>query len=220
VTAGTVKEAGLPNITGTTEWLMSGNTAASATGALYWRTVGTGAQRTAEADRPANLSIDASLSNPIYGNSTTVQPPALTTRYIIKAFDGQTADSALIDITQFENELGGKADRSLSNLTTTGLAKLVGAVSKSPYGYLALENGLIIQWGSSAIPQNYAAFAVFPIAFPTACLKIVGIGEVLLSDPNPPRMIALISDEFDRTHCNFRVSAEISPVVSYIAIGY
>jgi microcystin-dependent protein len=47
------------------------------------------------------MHFDASKSNPIYGNSDTVQPNALTTRYIIKAFDGQTADSALIDITQY-----------------------------------------------------------------------------------------------------------------------
>lgn len=66
------------------------------------------------------VNIDASRSNPIYGNSDTVQPDALTTRYIIKAFDGQTADSALIDITQYANELANKADRSLSNLTDAG----------------------------------------------------------------------------------------------------
>jgi hypothetical protein len=57
------------------------------------------------------MTFDASRSSAIYGNSTTVQPPALTTRYIIKAFDGQTADSALVDITQYENELAHKADQ-------------------------------------------------------------------------------------------------------------
>jgi hypothetical protein len=66
------------------------------------------------------FSLDASLSNPIYGASNTVQPPALTCRYIIKAFDAQTADSALIDITQYAQELAGKATRSLDNLTQTG----------------------------------------------------------------------------------------------------
>jgi hypothetical protein len=62
------------------------------------------------------LSIDASLSNPIYGNSDTVQPESLTVRYIIKAFDGQTADSALIDITQYAQELAHKADITGSNM--------------------------------------------------------------------------------------------------------
>ena len=30
------------------------------------------------------IKFNASYSNPVYGNSTTVQPPALTMRYIIK----------------------------------------------------------------------------------------------------------------------------------------
>lgn len=66
------------------------------------------------------IDFDASRSSSIYGNSDTVQPPALTCRYIIKAFDGQTHDSALIDITQYANELATKANRQLSNLTADG----------------------------------------------------------------------------------------------------
>lgn len=31
------------------------------------------------------VSLDASRSNPIYGASTTVQPPSVTVRYFIKA---------------------------------------------------------------------------------------------------------------------------------------
>ena len=31
------------------------------------------------------IAIDASKSNSIYGNSTTVQPPSVTVRYFIKA---------------------------------------------------------------------------------------------------------------------------------------
>lgn len=51
---------------------------------------------------------DGSTTFNLPDNSTTVQPPALTMRYVIKAFHGQTADSALIDITQYANELAGK----------------------------------------------------------------------------------------------------------------
>lgn len=61
-------------------------------------------------------TFDASRSSAIYGNSDTVQPNALTTRYIIKAFDGQTPDSALIDITMYAQELAGKANITGSNL--------------------------------------------------------------------------------------------------------
>ena len=57
--------------------------------------------------KAAGLPTSAINSNSV----TTVQPPVLTTRYIIKAFDEQTADSALIDITQYAQDLAGKADR-------------------------------------------------------------------------------------------------------------
>ena len=118
VTAGQVKDAGLPNITGQFRvGYAIVEFPSGACGVTEYRNVGVGTNFVADNTR---VTLDASRSSEIYGNSTTVQPPALTTRYIIKAFDGQTADSALVDITQFENELGNKADRSLSNLTDAG----------------------------------------------------------------------------------------------------
>jgi hypothetical protein len=112
--AGTVKQAGLPNITG--EWYMNRTSGASVTGAVYYNG-GMGALSSYNtALEGLKMGFDASLSNPIYGASDTVQPNALTTRFIIKAFDGQTADSALIDITQYAQELAGKANITGSNL--------------------------------------------------------------------------------------------------------
>lgn len=120
--AGTVKSAGLPNITANFGNVHSGNAGIIVSGAFEkTATVSYQVSAGSSATFSSNdTNFDASRSSNIYGNSTTVQPDALTTRYIIKAFDGQTADSALVDITQFENELGNKADRSLSNLTDAG----------------------------------------------------------------------------------------------------
>ena len=95
-TAGTVIEAGLPNITGFVdaskeeEGALTGETS-KMTGAMY-----TNGQTTVTpyswviSDAYRNWSLiswgfDASKSNPIYGASTTVQPPAYTVRYYIKA---------------------------------------------------------------------------------------------------------------------------------------
>ena len=88
-TLGTVKEAGLPNITGKFS---------SATNFYRDKTVnGTGAfsgSLGGKADGDSNgnggvmatyISMDASASNPIYGNSDTVQPPAVCMNYIIRA---------------------------------------------------------------------------------------------------------------------------------------
>lgn len=42
------------------------------------------AQNTSTPRQEDRINFDASLSNPIYGASTTVQPAALTTKFLIK----------------------------------------------------------------------------------------------------------------------------------------
>ena len=90
-TAGTVKSAGLPNITGMFQ-AHTGNLCAY----IHMNMEGAfqndgnpfacdgNASKGGYADRTRQIYFDASKSNSIYGNSTTVQPPALTMRYIIK----------------------------------------------------------------------------------------------------------------------------------------
>lgn len=78
--AGTVIEAGLPNITGFIcgGW-MSGNGAFAANG--YVNASGDGHGYPAS----DSCTFNASRCSPIYGRSSTVQPPAVTVRYFIKA---------------------------------------------------------------------------------------------------------------------------------------
>ena len=94
-TAGTVKRAGLPNITsrittgtyeGSTLALSSISSTGTQTGALKFSdfTAWTESGWSEKATCAKVLDFNASWSNSIYGNSTTVQPPALTMRYIIK----------------------------------------------------------------------------------------------------------------------------------------
>lgn len=83
-TAGTVKSAGLPNIKGSITKIMY-YSASSATGAF--RESNSSQVRQGDGSpHPStyDYDFDASRSNSIYGESTTVQPPALTMRYIIK----------------------------------------------------------------------------------------------------------------------------------------
>lgn len=89
--AGTVKEAGLPNITGQTDYTARNNGgfwSHNSTGALF--ATNRFASRYVDAFSSNDglyhaIAIDASKSNSIYGNSTTVQPPSVTVRYFIKA---------------------------------------------------------------------------------------------------------------------------------------
>lgn len=83
-TPGTVKPAGLPNIIGDLTVLRYADESTQ-TGAFKEKTF----YKNSALDSGSNcgrvdINFDASLSNSIYGNSETVQPPALTVRYIIK----------------------------------------------------------------------------------------------------------------------------------------
>jgi hypothetical protein len=76
--AGTTIEAGLPNITGATSYLVSSENSVT-TGAIHNDTYisNNGVSSVSSSSiKFRSLSLDASLSNSIYGNSTTVQPPA------------------------------------------------------------------------------------------------------------------------------------------------
>ena len=80
-----VRVAGLPNITGYFESKYTGRTdAVSSSGALY--SSSSSYQGSHEKYGTATrINFDASRSNSIYGASSTVQPPALTVRFLIRA---------------------------------------------------------------------------------------------------------------------------------------
>lgn len=89
-TAGTIKSAGLPNIEGRfTEDSFGGITASCviSTGGAFSHTktgpIGV-ASSMGTATKNYGITLNASQYNAIYGNSTTVQPPALTCRVLIK----------------------------------------------------------------------------------------------------------------------------------------
>lgn len=93
-TVGTVKSAGLPNINGSVlfrgadnDGLTMSETTSNNKGAFNASSLTTlfpVAYTTIAKGSGQYLYIDASRSSSVYGNSTTVQPPALTMRYIIK----------------------------------------------------------------------------------------------------------------------------------------
>lgn len=89
-------EAGLPNITGTAHALLGPNsriawdtedTSGGLTGPFYasgkYGNYASGGTTTGGEEHPHKLNFDASRSNPIYGNSTTVTPLTYTVRAFI-----------------------------------------------------------------------------------------------------------------------------------------
>lgn len=88
-TAGTYKEAGLPNVVGTIAAMVKDNaldvSTSSALGAFAFGSTGelAGNGGAYTGYRSASLRLDANALNAIYGNSNTVQPPAYTAKIYI-----------------------------------------------------------------------------------------------------------------------------------------
>lgn len=90
--AGLLVEAGLPNITGGT---INGRVVGSdrPIGAINAYVVDTGVAGTSQTNtHQAGFSIDASRSNPIYGNNTTVQEEAIQYPWVIRLATGQETE--------------------------------------------------------------------------------------------------------------------------------
>ncbi len=112
---GTVKEAGLPNITGSASAITSSYSGFHSSGAFtYTQTAQGNMEFGYIRNSEGQLELNASQTNSIYGASDTVQPPALTLLPCIKAFDA-LANPGLIDVTQLAQEVSGKLDKVIND---------------------------------------------------------------------------------------------------------
>lgn len=112
--------AGLPNITGSIGDIRYKKGSVDSNGALY-NVLNNGvspAGYTNDTDAPNGgiLSFDASRSNSIYGNSTTVQPPAIQYPYYI-VMGSNTKTPTQVNLDNIVEDLNNKADKDLSNVT-------------------------------------------------------------------------------------------------------
>ena len=137
--------AGLPNITGSTAWAANGilNSFSSQgtpyhqnTEALSVETDGKafgliGAQGSDSANSNVKVNIDASLSNPIYGASDTVQPPSIVGLWVVKAY-GTVTNVGSVDVANI----------------STGLTQAETRIS-------ALENSKVDKAGNAWVVESY-----------------------------------------------------------------
>lgn len=122
---GDLTEAGLPNITGT---LYTDVWPSTATSGAFKRSNYSGAYRgtqTAVANIAGEVDFDASSSNPIYGNSSTVQPQSIKIYYYI-VIATSTKTDIQVDIDEIATDLNGKADIDASNFNATGKETILG----------------------------------------------------------------------------------------------
>ena len=146
-------EAGLPNAIGKlsgffgfTPVYKSGALSTTGSAGVQFETIGVAGG--ASANKIINL--DLSESNPIYGASSTVQPPALTLLPCIKAFDAAT-DPGLIDITELAQEMADKTDK---------MAAANAAMPSDRYVDLTPPAAINTETNYTAIDDGYVALRV------------------------------------------------------------
>lgn len=119
---GDYPNSGLPNITG--EWYTAWNSTVrgfwnmSGSGAFYKSSDSSRPGRVTSEDKNANSNtgmpfFDASRSNPIYGNSTIVQPPAAVVKYVI------STGSKYLGIKGEKGEKGDTGEKGVKGDTGT-----------------------------------------------------------------------------------------------------
>ena len=115
-TLGDLTQAGLPNITGEIAYKCQTDSR-EPSGAFTKISESTGVTPSGtNKDRNIEVDFSASLSNSIYGNSTTVQPQAIKVLYYIVIATSVKTEIE-VDIDEIATDLNGKADVDLSNCT-------------------------------------------------------------------------------------------------------
>ena len=167
--------AGLPNITGTTNIRAHGWKSGNPIGAL--KGIDSGNLSMGGSDRAStfDVDIDASRSNSIYGNSSTVQPESIVGMWVVKAYGTVTnvgsTDVANIStgLTQAETRIS-TAETRISTLENQDAGAGIVAALLKQNGYVKFSNGLILQWG--VVTKDVTA-TLFPVAFTVACASVV-----------------------------------------------
>lgn len=164
-------EAGLPNVTGNASNIMVG-THHQSMGAFSTTIEGVSPTYGGTTSAAARFDFSASLSNPIYGSSDTVQPPALTLLACIKAFDAAT-NPGLIDITGLANDVDKKLDRVIDSKP---VRYVIDAYNDGTNWYRKWSDGWLEQGG--AIESKLSGTASLLVPFATASYIVVASQQV------------------------------------------
>ena len=143
-------EAGLPNVTGNASNIMVGTNFQS-TGAFSTTVEGVSPTYGGTTSAAVRFNFSADKSNPIYGTSNTVQPPALTLLPCVKAFDA-ASNPGLIDITGLANEVDGKLDRVIDSKP---VRYVIDAYNDGTNWYRKWSDGWLEQGGIRLKTTNY-----------------------------------------------------------------
>lgn len=171
---GSYLEAGLPNITGDT-WLRPSSQQMSENGCFYLttssnRTPSVGEYAANASNPQRTVGFDASRSNPIHGNSDTVQPKSLVGQWLIVAFGTASnvgnADVANVmqAVEQVQTGLGNVEAKLPSDMTDY----IIESYRNGTEWYEVYKSGKVRQGGTLTIANNDAHRITFLKPFANA----------------------------------------------------
>lgn len=209
--AGKYIEAGLPNITGMITRDTVSNTQpiivpedVNLSGSFYSTKLNKTGPSYGTTNYSTNLGFDASLSNPIYGNSDTVQPPAVNViigEYVVgsvAALGEADAESLLASVTTLEGNVG-----ALENGVGRASAYITETWHEGTEWYRKWSDGWIEQGGYIATTSSVVngKIVTFPIAFSDANYTL--LGGVLTKATAENMAAANLSAGFSKTATSF-----------------
>lgn len=233
---GELIEAGLPNIQGDPTygddnsegvkikaWNPTGCFVAKATSNTMNSSGVAGAGNTA--------TFDASQSNPIYGNSSTVQPQSIKVLYYIVVATSVKTDIE-VDIDQVTTDLNGKADVDLSNATpgisfanvmnTVGIRTVVETYINGTSWYRVYSDGWCEQGGitscSNTGTMKQTTTLLIPYINTTYSVFTQGLNAQNVSDN--VYISTRLTNEFETYTTNISPAGSYTNNYLWLACGY
>lgn len=136
------------------------------TGPSYTNTSGTDEYMQSSLDKGASAPFGAVCTNPIYGNSDTVQPQTIKAFYYIVIATSSKTDIQ-VDIDNIATDLNGKADTDLENTTTkladSFLSKIMPDYENQVTGsggnwVQCSKDSFICIWGDDPFTEDYYCY--------------------------------------------------------------
>lgn len=199
--------AGLPNIEGAFSGIEgSGPTV---TGAFYNTGISYNGASAGTGD--VLVGFDASLSNPIYGNSDTVQPEAVALRYFVVVGTGSINQSEM-DWSEWASGLASKV--AISDMVEVPTIIETYLSEDGLNGYIVYSNGLCEQWGNATAASDVTVNLLKNYVEVNYCVSAVAITVSSYSS-------SLSMYIKDKTTLSFRLySPGQTPSYNWRTIGY
>lgn len=141
---GDLVQESLPNITGLSSYFSDKSSeTSSVSGAFYNASNSTYARLRVSDEVTGNIQLgfDASRSNSTYQNNAKVQPQTIKAFIYIVMATGGAKTPTQVNVDNVMTDVNGKADKSLSNIDSTGIATIVDKLMPNYAAALSFSSG-------------------------------------------------------------------------------